>query len=496
MENNEKKVTIKLERHKWPDEIKKDRKKRNFIIIIVTSIVTSFILGMLVSPRSGVPFLNGDDSLTRFEAVYNELRTNWYFGKEMKDVDSELINNAINGLLDENGDIHTSYMTAEEALNFSTSIDQEFVGIGVQYTGNGLNLVTRVYKDSPAEKGGLQPGDIFFEVDGLSVDGLTSDEIKEMIQGEPATNVDITVLRKNEPLLLSMNRSAVSVVAYGEVLESGVAYLEISSFGRTLADVVKGYLDDFIAEGATKLVIDLRDNGGGYLSSINELSRLFFENGETVYSETFGKDKDTLYSVSSSKKSDYPFEDIVLLQNENSASASEVFAMAMRENNKSKIVGVNSYGKGTVQTQTQFSDGSVLKLTIAKWNSPHGNNIDKVGVSPDVEVKLHDIFYTPYFEMEEDEKIRFDEVSGSVQYLQQAMNYLELHFGRTDGYFDHSTLQSLRKLQTEHNLDTVDYIDQETLKIAYSAVIRKWAYSKKTDDIQLNKAIEVIIGGS
>lgn len=496
MENNENKVTIKLERHKWPDEIKKARKKRNTIILIVASVVTSFILGMLVSPRTGVPFLSKDDSITRFEAVYNELRTNWFFGKEMDDVDSELINNAINGMLNENGDIHTSYMTAQEASDFSTSIDQEFVGIGVQYTANDLNLVTRVYKDSPAEKAGMQPGDIFHAVDGVSIADLNSDEIKEMIVGDPGTEVVVTVLRKNEPIDFKMIRAAVSAVAYGEILDSGVAYLEISSFGRNLAEVVKVYLDDFIEAGADKLIIDLRDNGGGYLQAINELSRLFFENGQTVYTEEFVKGKDTLYSVSSSKKSEYDFDYIVLLQNENSASASEVFAIAMRENNQSKIVGVNSYGKGTVQTQTQFSDGSVLKITIAKWNSPHGNNIDKVGISPDVEIKLHDIFYTPYYEMEDESKVKYDQVDGSVHYLQQAMNYLGIHHGRVDGYFDHTTLQSLRKFQSEYNLASDDFIQQETVKAAYSAVVRKWAYDKKTDDVQLNKAVEVILGES
>lgn len=495
-ENSENKVTIKLERHKWPDEIEQSRKKRNRIALVVATVVVSFVLGMLVSPRSGVPFLKGDDSISRFESVYNELRNNWFFGKEMTNVDSELIDNAIIGMLKENGDIHTSYMTAEEALEFSSGIEQEFVGIGVQYTGNDLNLVTRVYKGSPAEKAGIQAGDIFYEVDGKSIDGLNTDQIKELIVGEEGTEVEVTVLRKNEPVVFSMIRAGVSAVAYGEILDSGVAYLEIASFGRNLTDIVTGYLDEFIAQGATDLIIDLRDNGGGYLQTINELSRLFFENGETVYTEEFVKGKDTLYSVNSSKKANYPFEDIVLLQNENSASASEVFALAMRENNNSKIVGVNSYGKGTVQTQTKFSDGSVLKITIAKWNSPHGTNIDQVGISPDVEVKLHDIFYTPYFEIENDAKVRFDQVDGSVHYIQQAFNYLEIHNGRTDGYFDNTTLQSLRLFQNEYKLDQVDYIDQATLKAAYSAVVRKWAYDKKTDDIQLNKAIEVILGGA
>lgn len=496
MENNENKVTIKLERHKWPDELEKTRKKRRKIAFISASIILSFILGMLVAPRSGVPFISSNESLDRFEAVYNELKNNWYFGREMDDVSNDLIDNAIIGMLKENGDIHTSYMTADEAMDFSNSIDQEFVGIGVQYTANDLNLVTRVYKDSPAELAGLQEGDIFFEVDGESIEGLNSDQIKEMIVGDAGTTVDVTVLRKNQPMTFTMTRAEVSAIAYGDVLESGVGYLEISSFGRNLGSIVESYLDDFIAKGANELIIDLRDNGGGYLQAINDLSKLFFENNDIVYSQETVDGKKTLYNVTQSVKSKYDFKNLVILQNENSASASEVLAMALRENNKTQIIGVTSYGKGTVQTQRVFSDRSVLKLTSAKWMTPHGNSIDKVGIVPDVEIKLHDIFYTPYVEMKVDEKVYFDQVGEAVFYLQEALNYIGVHNGRVDGYFDNTTLQSLNKFQSEYNLKTGNYIEQDTLKVAYSAVVSKWAYDKKTDDIQLNKAIEVVKGGS
>ena len=496
MENNDNKISIKLERHKWPDEIKKAKRQRRGILIITASIIISFSLGMILSPKKGGSIIGGNDNLSRFEAVYNELKNNWYFGREMDNVGSDLIDNAIIGMLKENGDIHTSFMSAEEAKNFSNSIDQEFVGIGVQYTGNNLNLVTRVYKDSPAEKAGILAGDIFYEVDGNPIEGLDSDEIKKLIIGDAGTKVEVTILRKNEPITFTMTRAEVSAIAFGEVLESGVAYLEISSFGRNLGSIVQAYLDDFIAQGATELVIDLRDNGGGYLQAINDLSRLFFENNDIVYSEEFTDGKETIYNVSKSEKANYPFDNIVLLQNENSASASEVLAMAMRENNNTQIVGVTSYGKGTVQTQTQFSDQSVLKLTIARWLSPHGTSIDEVGIVPDVESRLHDIFYTPYFEMEEGSKVRYDEVDGSVAYMQIAMNFLGIHHGRQDGYFDHSTLQSLQQFQTDHNLPVQDYIEQDTLKAVYSAVMGKWSLDRKENDIQLNKAIEVVLGES
>ena len=496
MENEEKKIAIKLERHQWPDEIEQSRKKRRVVILIVSAIVVSFVLGLMVAPRGGGILVGTNPDISRFESIYNELLSNWYFSQDMENPNSELIDNAIFGMLEKNGDVHTNYMTAEEALSLSESIDMEFVGIGVQFMGGqGMNLVTRVYKDSPAEKSGVLSGDIISKVDGVSVADMSSDEIKEIIVGDAGTDVSIDFIRDQKVVPITITRSAVSATVWGEILNDDIAYLEMSSFGRQLAQTTQLYLDDFLNKGAKKLIIDLRDNGGGYLQTINELSKLFFENNDVVYTEDFKNQPQTVFNVTESVKEKYQFDEVVLLLNQNSASASEVLAIAMRENNGTKIVGVNSYGKGTVQTQRLFGDGSTLKITIAKWNSPHGNNINEVGIKPDVEVKLHDIFYTEHVVLEDGQERAYDTVDPAVAYVQVALNFLGYHNGRTDGYFDQVTLNSLRAFNKAIGFEGGDTINQTTIQSVYSSVLREWAQNKKVYDTQLNKAIEVLKGG-
>ena len=185
-----------------------------------------------------------------------------------------------------------------------------------------------------------------------------------------------------------------------------------------------------------------------------------------------------------------------MLLNENSASASEVLALAMKENLGTKIVGVTSYGKGTVQTQRAFNDQSSLKITIAKWMSPHGNNINGIGIEPDFEVKLPEIFNTKFPTLEENENVKFDSVSESVSYIQKALTYLNYHKGRTDGYYDQATQTALFAYQKAMSFEQNSGINQERLSQLYSSVVKDWSMNRSTKDVQLKKAIEVIKNGS
>lgn len=489
MEKEDKNYSIKVERHVWPDEIEKTRKKRNIIYIVVASVLVSFLLGWQFSNLTkGTGIISSPNTdVARFERVYNELLSNWYFANEMEDAPNELITNAIKGMLEMNGDIHTSYMTQEELAGFTTSINMDFVGIGVQYfPGDGANVITRVFKDSPAEKYGVEVGDVIYRVEGELLTGLTSDQIQSLIIGEEGTVVNIDFLRQEETVSLAIPRGAISAVVWGEMLDDDIAYLEISSFGQTLAASTQLYLDDFKAQGAKKLIIDMRDNGGGYLQAINDIAALFFENNDVVYQEEFKDGTNKVYNVTSSQKSNYDFEDMIVLVNENSASASEVLTMALRENLGTRVLGVNSYGKGTVQTQSVFGDQSSLKITIAKWMSPNGNNIHEVGIEPDIEVKLHDIFYSLYPTLEDGTVLQYDSVDESISYVQQGLNYLGLYTGRTDGYYDDATLAALRSFQNS------DDITQTTIQNVYSAVVSDWSQNRATRDVQLIKAIEVL----
>lgn len=492
MDNNEK-VQIKLERFKWPDELEREKKKRKSIVLISLALIMAFVFGwqanrLILGENS---FVQTSSETSKFDRVYRDILNNWYFIGDMEDPKNELQDNAIKGMLEQNGDIHTSYMTKEESQDFSQSINMNFVGIGVQYfAGGDLNVITNVFKDSPAEKAGIQAGDIIKKVDGTTI---TEDQsIQDLVLGEVGTKVNIELLRGEETVKLTLIRQEVSALASGYMIDDATAYLSISSFGQQLGEVTQNYLKGFIQQGAKNLVIDLRDNGGGLLDAVNDLSKLFLKDGDIVYQENYTNGKTDVYKVTDSISNQYPLDKIVILINDNSASASEVLTLALRENLGAKVVGETSYGKGTVQVSYTYPDRSALKVTIAKWMGPSGDSIDKVGITPDYEVSLPEIFTTSYVEMEETQEVKVDSVHEAVAYVQKGLKYLGLHTGRTDGYFDQSTSEALIAFSSKYAINYDGAINQDTVAKVYSVVLRDWALNRKATDIQLHKAIEVV----
>ena len=292
------KIKIKLERHKWPDEVENEKRQKSklwkTLLIVGISLAIGFTFGSVLSPQT---VTEPNSNIARFERVYNRLLSNWYFKNEMEDPASQLIENAIKGMIDYNGDIHTSYMTLEESEQFASSIDMSFVGIGVEYFEDE-NLITRVFKDSPAERAGILAGDIMIAADGVRFEGLDADEdIRELILGEVGTVVKITVNRLGEVITLDVVRDRINALTWGEMIDDTTGYVEISSFGQNLKAATELYLKDFKTQGAKNLIIDFRDNGGGYLDAINDLSELFFEAGTTVYFEQFTDGNEVEYQV-------------------------------------------------------------------------------------------------------------------------------------------------------------------------------------------------------
>lgn len=492
--NNEE-VKIKLTRHKWPDEVEKEKKQRLTKVVLVVAILFTFgigwTFGSVFNAESSI--VTQDANVARFERVYNRLLNSWYFSNEMENPKNMLIENAIKGMLDRNGDPHTNYMTQEESQDFTTSIDMSFVGIGVSYYAQE-NLITRVFKDSPAEKAGILAGDVIEGVDGIWAKDMKEGEgIQDLIIGQPGTNVTINIDRQGEKLNIVATRQAINALTWGEMIDDKTAYLEISSFGQGLHTSTANYLDFFKENNAKNLIIDFRDNGGGYLDVINSLAELFFENGDTIYYEEFKSGEVRSYEVTNSKASKYKFDDIVVLVNENTASASEVFALALRDNLGATIIGNVTYGKGTVQTQLQDGiDKSYLKVTIAKWFSPKNESIHEVGIKPDYLVKLADIFYMSGDIIGPDDVYRYDSVGEAVSYAQKSLSFLGYHNGRTDGYYDTTTKTSLLNYKKALGLKQDDSINEDIIKKLYSSVIREWATNKKANDTQLHKALEVI----
>ncbi|NLC42070.1 MAG: peptidase, partial [Erysipelothrix sp.] len=291
---------------------------------------------------------------------------------------------------------------------------------------------------------------------------------------------------------LRITRGPVLSSAYGEMVGEDIGYLEISSFSLQTGEEVKYYLEEMANLGATKLIIDVRDNGGGYLSTLNQIASFFLEEEDIVIIEQF-RDGNEVVTYSNGEVFEN-FEEIVMLANEYSASASEVLTAALKDNLDIKVVGVTTYGKGTVQVTSKFDDGSALKYTTAQWLTPKGNQIHGIGIKPSVEMRLHEVFYqpTPTFEEGEPQSFKVDSVSESIIYVQYALDFLGYTVDRYDGYFSEATNQALIQYQKDLQMRTDGIVNAGLISSLSSSIVREWHLNSEIHDVQYQMALELI----
>lgn len=491
-----KKIKIPLTRYEWPDERQERQKRGRKAFVLVLTLILTFGLGYAV--RSVVAPTLPDvtatqDEFTRLKAVYQVLVNDWYFGKDTSDLDTQLINDAILGMVEGTGDPHTAYMTADEVKAFTESIDRGFVGIGVSYfDSNGTYIVERVFIDSPAAKAGVLPGDIIYKVDGKEVSGIGSDALVDLVRGEANTVVGIDFIREQKEVHLDITRGPINNTAYGKMLDSNSAYLEIYQFGSSTGTEVKQYLETFKQAGATDILIDLRDNGGGYLTSLEAIGSLFIPKDEILIQQET-RDGQRLTSKSTGDVV-IDFSKIVILVNQNTASAAEVLTAAIKEDIGATIVGVTTYGKGTVQQQQPFSDGAALKYTVAQWLTPLGNKIHHVGITPDVIVDQHPVMTRDFTDLTDSEAYEIDQVHPSIQDAQMALDFLDYKVDRQDGYFSPSTLNAIMAYQKDHALNPDGLVTKALLDSLKSEVVRIWHTQNDIKDVQRIQALKELNG--
>ena len=305
----------------------------------------------------------------------------------LDDIDREKVQDSIcKGMVDGLGDVYAAYYNEEEYKDMKEKTSGNYCGIGAyvsQSATDGAITIVQPIKDSPAEKVGLKSGDIITEVNGKSVEGMDLTAVVSKMKGKAGTKVELTVLRDNHQKKFTITREEIhsQTVAY-KMLD----YIEVSSFEEVTKQQFRDALDDLEKQGEKSLVIDLRNNGGGLLSTaVDMLDRLLPE-GIVVYT----KDKDGKKEVYRSTDKESFDKPIAILVNENSASASEVFSGAMQDYNKAVLVGTTTFGKGIVQTVFDLSDGTAIKLTTAKYYTPKGRNIHGTGLEPDITEALND----------------------------------------------------------------------------------------------------------
>ena len=498
---------IPVERFQYADELaaqnQKLRKGSHVMgIVLVVSALCMFLLGWGVgtflpipianSIRHGVTYVTPGDSTKKIESVLSIMNSYWYFSRGIENLEERLTDQALFGITDNEEDPHTQYMTREEIESFTQNINRNFVGIGVQFqsTEDGMHIITRVFRDSPAEKAGVLPGDIIHAVNGTVVDDMSSTEIKDLVQGEEGTRVNMTFLRDGKPMEIAITRGQISHTVDAEIMEGNIGYISLAQFGESTGSEVREMLDKFKESGVRRLIIDLRDDGGGYLDALKDVLNCFLP-ADTVFILREYTDGTMAENRTSGGK--YQFVDgIVLLVNENTASASEAFTMAMKEKREDvTIVGTKTYGKGSVQISRYFDDGSALKYTDSVWKSPSGVWVNNVGIEPDETVELHPVLSREYKEMEDGAVFGPDTVSEETATAQMCLDFLGYDHLRFDGYFDQKTEAALKQFQKKLGLEETGVLDRAVYDTLISQTVYEW-YSDSTHDTQLMRALELL----
>lgn len=360
------------------------------IVVVITSLVTAYGTHRVLTnkgsfSKEGALDLSGlEYTLARFRSELEKK----YIGEIN---DDELIDGAIKGYVAALGDPYTVYYTKEEMKEIMQETNGNYVGIGIYMTLDKEKNVITVIKpmeDSPAEKAGILPGDIIVKVDGEGYTGEQMEEASNRIKGESGTKVKLEILRGTETKEFEITRQKVLISHITtKVLEGNIGYIAISDFDGGCADEFENKYKKLQEQGIKKLIIDIRNNGGGIVDEAIDILDLITDKDSTLLITT---DKNNNEEITKAKKDPTIKMPIVVLTNGYSASASEILAGALKDNKKATIVGTTTYGKGVIQELRQLTDGSGLKITTNEYFTPNHNAINKIGVTPDVEVDLSD----------------------------------------------------------------------------------------------------------
>ena len=301
----------------------------------------------------------------------------------------DMLDGAANGLLLGLGDPYTFYYTPEEYAELWEDDEGEYAGVGIQISTSyltGLCTISRVFDNGPAREAGVQKGDILYMVEDLYVNSSTINDAVDIMRGTPGTTVHVVFLRGTEEIEYDLVRANITVnrIESGMLTED-IGYIYLYEFAGSCAADFETAVKKLQQQGAKALIIDLRDNPGGWVEDAEKIGDIFLDAGTLCYLQY--NDGTREYYKTKAGKTELP---LVILMNENSASSSEILAGALKDRADATIVGVQSYGKGIVQTVVGLDGGAGMQMTIAQYYTPNGNAVHKVGITPDVEVKLPD----------------------------------------------------------------------------------------------------------
>lgn len=349
--------------------------------------------------RSG----SGQDK--KLAEITNLIQNNYYQDVSQEQIEEGVLHGAVLAL----GDPYSAYMNVEEKQSYNESLEGAYVGIGVLTTFNSdwQAVIAQVYNNAPAQKAGLQKGDIFVAVDGQKINTMSSKDLSEVtgkIRGEAGTSVEITIERNGQEMSFTVQREEVHITyVTSRMLANNIGYIKIDEFGGSALEEYQQAVAQLQEQGMQAMILDLRDNPGGFVDYAVEIADELLPKA-TIISVRDKNGNEKQYT-SDSKSMDFP---MAVLVNQNSASASEILTVALKENQRAAIIGEKTYGKGIIQSHFNLSWGGYLKLTTASYYSPNGNAIHEVGVMPDIEVFLPE-------EIQNDPSLLTDETDTQLQ---------------------------------------------------------------------------------
>lgn len=380
-------------------KIRRQKIYRVVMIVILTAVITFMVTTIVMynkfnnlyasdSNTSNSTNTSNEYSLVQTLQTFKTMINQLYIG----DIDEEsMLEGAIKGYVEGLGDPYTEYLTKEEMEEFTEETNSEYVGIGVYVGNDTVNntiLVVGVMKSSPAEEAGIQIGDVIEKIDGVAYTGEQLDEATKVLKAEEGTTATLTIRRDNEEKELTVVRRKITVQhVASEMLENNIAYIQIDSFDANVASSFEEQITSLMNNGATGIIIDLRNNGGGIVDEATGIADLFLDKGETILITKSKKENNEEETKSERDPivNDIP---VVILVNEATASASEILAGALKDNYGATIIGKQTYGKGVIQTLYTLTDGSGIKITTEEYYTPNHNQINEVGITPDIEVDI------------------------------------------------------------------------------------------------------------
>ncbi len=352
--------------------------------VVITSIISALTTGVIVynnykiTDKVNYSDLAEDKELNEFLEVYANIIDDYY-----EDIDKEeLMARAISGMMNYLGDDYTTYMDSDETDSLMQDLLGEYKGIGISLN-NFDKTVLEVFENTPASEAGIQVNDIIIGLNDIDVTPLSGSELVDLIR-EQKDNFTLKLKRGEEEFVVTLKTKKILSpnVSYKVIENTKTGYIKMTSFSATLAMQVQNALTNLEKSGITNLIIDLRNNSGGFLDAAVDVGSMFSKKGQKLFSLQY-KDKTTEYFDETEENREYP---LVIIVNGETASAAEVLTATLKENCQALIVGETTYGKGRVQQTMKLDDGGMVKYTSAYWLSPNGTNIDEIGIEPDYPV--------------------------------------------------------------------------------------------------------------